>query len=94
MVSTIDGVNAVTQQNTVAAQQMAANSGGVKDSIEEISAISLQNSAASEEMSASAQEMSAQVEEVVASAQTLDEMAQELQTAVAVFKLDDGDSAS
>ncbi len=74
------GVSSVTQQCIAAAQQMAANSSGVSNAIEEISAISRRNSA-------SAEEMSAQVEEVVASAQSLDQMAQELQKAVSVFKL-------
>ena len=37
MVSTVEGVNSVTQQNTAAAQEMAGSSGGVADSIEQIS---------------------------------------------------------
>jgi methyl-accepting chemotaxis protein len=41
------------------------------------------------EMSAAAQQMTAQVQQVVASFQSLGDMANELQTAVGVFKLDD-----
>ena len=45
--------------------------------------IAEENSANSEEMSASAEEMNAQIEELIASAQTLDDLAKELTSAVA-----------
>jgi methyl-accepting chemotaxis protein len=46
-----------------------------------------QNSAAAEEVSASVQEMSAQVEETLAAAQSLSDMSEEMERAVAVFKV-------
>ena len=55
--------------------------------METVSGITEQSSAATQEVSASAEQMSAQVEEVVASSASLQEMAQQLQSAVSYFKL-------
>jgi methyl-accepting chemotaxis protein len=90
LVYSVDSVSAVVEQNTAATEQMAASSGEVTLAIENIASVSEENSAAIEEVSASAEEMSAEVEEVTASAQTLAEMAHELQQVVAQFKLDMG----
>lgn len=87
LVSSVDSVSAVVEENTAATEQMAASSGEVNSAIENIASVSEENSAAIEEVSASAEEMSAQVEEVTASAQSLAEMAHDLQQVVAQFKL-------
>jgi methyl-accepting chemotaxis protein len=89
MVKTISTVSAVGEQNTAATQQMAANSSDVSKSVESIATVSRQNGSTTMEMSAGAQQMTAQVQQVVASSQSLGDMANELQTAVGVFKLDD-----
>ncbi len=88
LVNSVDSVSAVVEENTAATEQMAASSGEVNQAIENIASVSEENSAAIEEVSASAEEMSAQVQEVTASAQSLAEMAHELQEVVAQFKLD------
>jgi methyl-accepting chemotaxis protein len=77
----------VVEQNTAATEEMAAGSSEVTQTIENIASISEQNSAAIEEVSAGAEEMTAQVEEVGAAAQTLAEMARQLQQVVALFTL-------
>jgi methyl-accepting chemotaxis protein len=87
LVSAVDSVSAVVEENTAATEEMSANSTEVTQSIESIASVSEENSAAIEEVSASAEEMTAQVEEVTASAQTLSEMAKELQKVVDRFKL-------
>jgi methyl-accepting chemotaxis protein len=87
MVESLDGVGAVVEENTAATEEMAASSSEVSHAVESIAAISEENSAAVEEVSASAEEMSAQVEEVTASAQSLSEMAVNLQKVVNQFKL-------
>jgi methyl-accepting chemotaxis protein len=87
LVSAMDSVSAVVEENTAATEEMAASSSEVTQAIENIASVSEENSAAVEEVSASAEEMSAQVEEVTASAQSLAEMAVELQNIVREFKL-------
>ncbi|MBN1537634.1 MAG: HAMP domain-containing protein [Anaerolineales bacterium] len=88
LVNSVDSVSAVVEENTAATEQMAASSGEVNQAIENIASVSEENSAAIEEVSASAEEMSAQVEEVTASAQSLAEMAHDLEQVVAQFNLD------
>jgi methyl-accepting chemotaxis protein len=87
LVSAVDSVSAVVEENTAATEEMAANSTEVNQAIESIASVSEENSAAIEEVSASAEEMTAQVEEVTASAQSLSEMAQTLQEIVRHFRL-------
>ncbi|KPL78676.1 hypothetical protein ADN00_05330 [Ornatilinea apprima] len=87
LVTAVDTVSAVIEENTAATEQMSANANEVSLAIENIASVSEQNSAAIEEVSASAEEMSAQVEEVTASAQSLAEMARALQQVVNQFKL-------
>jgi methyl-accepting chemotaxis protein len=89
LVSSVDSVSAVVEENTAATEEMAANSTQVTQAIEVIASVSEENSASIEEVSASTEEMSAQVEEVTASAISLTEMAQDLQTLVAQFKLNE-----
>jgi methyl-accepting chemotaxis protein len=87
LVSAVDSVSAVVEENTAATEQMAAGSSEVTQAIENIASVSEENSAAVEEVSASTEEMSAQVEEVTASAQSLAELAKQLQGIVDQFKL-------
>jgi methyl-accepting chemotaxis protein len=87
LVTAVDSVSAVVEENTVATEEMSANSSQVTEAIENIASVSEENSAAIEEVSASAEEMSAQVEEVTASAQSLADMAYNLQQIVNQFKL-------
>jgi methyl-accepting chemotaxis protein len=87
LVEAVDAVSAVIEENTAATEQMAANSSELTQAIENIASVSEENSAAVEEVSASTEEVSAQVEEVSASASALMEMAENLQHAVAQFKL-------
>lgn len=87
LVSAVDSVSAIVEENTASTEQMAANSTEVTTAIENIASVSEENSAAVEEVSASAEEMSEQVEEVTASAESLAEMAQKLQEIVLTFKL-------
>jgi methyl-accepting chemotaxis protein len=87
LVSTVDTVSSVVDENTAATEQMTAGSSAANRAIESIAAVSEENGAAIEEVSASAEEMSAQVEEVNASAQSLSDMAINLQRICAQFKL-------
>jgi len=87
LVTSVDSVSAVIEENTASTEQMAANSSEVSQAVESIASVSQENSAAIEEVSASAEEMSAQVEEVTASAQSLADMAQVLNEIVSTFKL-------
>lgn len=87
LISAVDSVSAIVEENTASTEQMAANSNEVIMAIESIASVSEENSAAIEEVSVNAEEMSAQVEEVTTSAQSLSEMALTLQEVVAQFKL-------
>lgn len=87
LVSAVESVSAIVEENTASTEQMAANSSEVTQAIESIASVSEENSAAIEEVSASAEEMSAQVDEVTASAASLAVMAQKLQDIVQIFKL-------
>jgi methyl-accepting chemotaxis protein len=88
LVTAVDGVSAVVEENTAATEEMAAGTSEVTRAIENIAAVSEENSAAIEEVSAAAQQMSAQVAEVTTSAQLLAKMARSLQDAVSQFKLE------
>ena len=87
LVQVIDNVGSITEQNTAATEEMSANATQVSKSVESVAGIAEENSAATQQVSASAQEMSAQVEEIIASSQSLKQMADELQKAVATFRL-------
>ncbi|MEK9162080.1 MAG: methyl-accepting chemotaxis protein [Chloroflexota bacterium] len=86
VVSSMDSVSAVVEENTAATEEMAASSGEVTQAIENIASISEENSAAVEEVSASTEEMSAQVQKTAEMAQVLDRMAQDLLSAIAIFR--------
>ncbi|GAB4424478.1 MAG: hypothetical protein Kow0031_03480 [Anaerolineae bacterium] len=87
LVTAMETVSAVVEENTASTEEMAASSGEVSVAIESIASITEENSAATEEVNAAAEEMNAQVEEVTAAAQTLSNMAVNLQEMVARFKL-------
>jgi methyl-accepting chemotaxis protein len=87
LVSAMDTVSAVVEENTASTEEMAAGSNEVTQSVEAIASVSEENSAAVEEVSASTEEMNAQVEEVTTSAQILADMAVVLQQIVSQFKL-------
>ena len=87
LVSAVNSVSAVVEQNTAATEEMAASSSIVTQSIEDIASISEQNSAAVEQVSASAIEMSQQVEEVSRSVDGLSSMTRSLQSTLAKFNL-------
>jgi methyl-accepting chemotaxis protein len=87
LISSVDTVSAVIEENTAATEEMNASSTEVTEAIENIASISEENSAAVEEVSASAEEMSAQVQEVSNAAQALRELAEELRSIVAQFTL-------
>lgn len=88
LVSAVNSVSAVVEQNTAATEEMAASSSIVTQSIEDIASISEQNSAAVEQVSASALEMSQQVEEVTKSVNGLTDMTRSLQSTLAQFSLE------
>jgi methyl-accepting chemotaxis protein len=88
LVSAMDRVSAVVDQNTSATEVMAMGSAEVTRAVENIASVSEENSAAVEEVSASAEEMSAQVEELSSSAQALADMASSLFHAVGRFKVE------
>jgi methyl-accepting chemotaxis protein len=87
LVNVMDSVSAVVDKNTTATEDMTVSSGEVTKMVENIASVSEENSAAVEEVSAGAEEMSAQVEEVTTSAQTLAEMAANLDKLVAQFRV-------
>jgi len=93
MVKVVDEVSTIAEQNSAATKQMATSKAQVSDSTNVVAATIEENSAATEQMSASAEEMSAQVQEVVASSQSLSRMAHELKEAIALFKLNEEESA-
>jgi methyl-accepting chemotaxis protein len=86
MVEAIDRINHIIEQNAAATEEMTASSGVVSKAVEATASVAEQNSAAAEEVSASVEEMSAQVEEALAATQSLTDMADDMQKAVAVFR--------
>lgn len=87
LVSAVDSVSAVVEQNTASTEEMAASSGEVSMAVENIASVSEENSAAVEEVSASTEEMAAQMAEVTQSATALATLAQELNKVVGRFKI-------
>lgn len=74
----MEAVDSVTTENLQLLNSMGGEIGTVNAGIENIAAISEENSASTEEMSASTQEMSAQVEELVASVHEVEAQAASL----------------
>jgi methyl-accepting chemotaxis protein len=92
VVERIENVSAVIEENTAATEEMAASASEMSDAVQTIASVSQENSAAVEEVSASTEEISAQTEEVSASAQAMTEMAHQLRTAMAQFKIPANDA--
>ncbi len=88
LVTSVDGVSAVTEGNMAAMSVMTDGMNEVTRAIENIAAVSEENSAAIEEVSASAEQMNTQVDEVTASAKSLMEMARSLRGIVQGFSLE------
>ncbi len=88
LVTAVDVVASLIEENTSATRAAAAGSNGVSSAIHSITAISSENNTAVEEASASVEQMSAQSEQVSASARSLEEMAQVLENLVARFTLE------
>ena len=86
--SLVDSVSSVAEESTEATQAMAASSRRVAEAIEKVAAVSEETSAAAEEVNASTEEMSAQVQEMVGQARELAQMAEQLQAAIALFRID------
>ncbi len=80
-------VAAVVEQNQQAVTQLAQRSEQVLQSMADVSAVSEENSAAAEQVSASAEEVSAQVEETTAAVNSLAQLAYQLRTITAQFKV-------
>jgi methyl-accepting chemotaxis protein len=69
------------------ADQQAQASGSLKEAVKNVAAVTEQSAAATETTAASAEEVNASVEEIAANANSLNQVAGELQDAVAKFKL-------
>lgn len=83
----VQTIVAQIQEVSAATQSLSAGSEQVVKAVESIAAITQESAAGAEEVSASAEEQSASVEEIAASSESLANMAQELQKAIAQFKL-------
>jgi methyl-accepting chemotaxis protein len=81
--ATINKVTAVTQL----AGQQAQAANALKEVVQNVAAVTEQSAAATETTAASAEEVNASVEENTANATSLNQVAGELQDAVAKFKL-------
>ncbi len=93
LVTAMDSVSAVVEENSAVTQEMSTQAIEADKAVSDIAGISQENSAATEEVSAATEEMRAQVSEVTVSANSLNDMAQNLQTLVARFNLTNGGSA-
>ncbi len=87
LVSVVDNVGSITEENSAASGQMSDNTQEMGRSIESAAGISEQNSAASIQMSSNAQEMGEHVEEIITSSTSLSQMANELRQSVAILAL-------
>jgi methyl-accepting chemotaxis protein len=90
LVTASDAIAAIAQETNAAAESMTDSAEQVARAVESIAAISEENSASAEEVSAATEQMSAQSEEVVASAGSLANMAVQLESLSARFKVDGG----
>ena len=93
MVSTIDSVREVAEQNMASTEEMEATSNEVGTAIASVASVAQENSAAVQQVSAAAQETSAQAAQVSAATVSLGEMAENLKARVGQFTLN-GNGAS
>lgn len=87
VVAAFDEMAAVTEENTAAAEEMAASAGSVDESVLELTTLSHENAAAAEEVSASVEELTALAVQVSQSAGSLSETAETLQEQVRRFRV-------
>ncbi len=87
VVTAIENVAGITEENTAATGEMAEGSTRVRDSVQAIASLAQEGAAAAEEVSASTTEMTSSTEDIAASARTLADIAGNLQTVVAKFKV-------
>lgn len=87
LVSAMDIVAAVVEENTASTEQMTGNAEEVSRAIENIASVSQENSAAVEEVSASANDVTQQFRNVSKNAEFLQEMAANLHVLLEQFKL-------
>lgn len=87
VVTAIDSVAAISEQNSAATEEMAAGSAEAMDSIKGIASIAESNTASAQEVASSTEELTASNEEISASAQSLSEMANTLQNLLRKFKV-------
>lgn len=83
----VDAVSSVIDENTEATRDMSNTSSGLTHAIENIASISEENGAAVEEVSSTTAEMAAQIETVSEFADSLSQMALQLQGVVDQFKI-------
>jgi len=94
LVDSLANVHGVVEQNSAAAQGMAAEAERAIQAIDGITQVSAANSTAAGEIAQSAQVVTTQVQAVADSVQSLTGLAASLQTAVAHFQLADGAALS
>jgi methyl-accepting chemotaxis protein len=87
MVTNLDSVSAVVEENTAATEEMSASASDVSNMMISIASVSEENSAAVEQVSASAEEMSAEVNQVAENAAQLRKMAEQLKSIVDQFQI-------
>ncbi|MFN8629770.1 MAG: Cache 3/Cache 2 fusion domain-containing protein [Chloroflexota bacterium] len=86
-------IGGLAAANSRDGQEMNGAAAALTSAVDDIAAVSQENSAAAEEVSAATEEMSAQAQEVVTSAAQLSEMAARLDDLVSAFVLDEGQAA-
>jgi len=77
----------VTQENTAAVEQMAAQSGQVSQAVASMASVATETAASAEEVSAAAEEQEAGIEEIASSAKRLASLASELRDLVGRFNI-------
>jgi methyl-accepting chemotaxis protein len=88
LIKAIENVSAIVEEYTASTEQMAASTTEVRKAMEDTASVSEENSAAAQQVSASTQEVAAQVEQMSTSMLDLRRTAEELQKAIARFKVE------
>ncbi|MCX7779550.1 MAG: methyl-accepting chemotaxis protein [Negativicutes bacterium] len=87
IVSLVQELNQQIQEISAAAEELAASSEAVVSSVDSVKTVAGETAGNTQTISAAAEEQSASMEEIAASSQTLSRLAEDLQNAVAKFKL-------
>ena len=87
VVTAIDNVAAITEQNSASTEQMAAGSDSAMSSIETITRLTKDSAGHSENISVSVEEMAASTEDIAHAAESLSNMARDLRALVKRFKI-------